>query len=372
MGATTDSHRIVRVSARLHACPLLRPFVTAQRRTEAVAYAVCEVELADGTVGQGTAAETVAVTGESAESVVANLSGPLRVAVEGVTGTPDEFAELARGAVEGASSARGALDVAVWDAVGKAEGRPVVELLGGSFDPEAAFDSDMTVSLEEPETMARHAREAVAAGYRILKVKLGGDTAEDVERLHAVVAAEPGVTLRIDANQGWSPEGAVRMLETMRSEGLPIEVVEQPVAKADLAGMALVRRDSPFPIMADESLWTAADARRVIDAGAADMLNIKLAKTGSLGEGLRIARLAEDAGLTCMVGAMMEPKIGITAAAHLAFANPSITMVDLDPPAWFASQVPAGGMVDDGRLRLLGGPGLGLEMLRPEDDPHRG
>ena len=188
------------------------------------------------------------------------------------------------------------------------------------------------------------------------------------ERLAAVVEAAPHVRLRVDANQGWTPDEAVRVLERFVADGLPLDLVEQPVARDDLAGLARVRAASPVPIMADEAVWGVEDARRIIALGAADMLNIKLAKTGGLGEALAVADLAEEAGLTCMVGAMMEPRIGIAAGAHLAFAHPAITMVDLDPPAWFASPLPAGGFQDDGVLRLTGGPGLGLQRLREQDD----
>lgn len=369
---------VAAVRAHRHASRLLRPFVTAQRRTEAVAYVVVDVVLSSGpagatdVVGQGSAAETVAVTGESAETILAAVEGPIRAALEGVSGTPDELAALTRAAVPGASSARAAVDMAVHDALARSLDLPLVELLGAArgvrLDPAAGIASDMTVSLEDPATMAGHAREAAAAGFGILKIKLGRDVEQDRERLAAVVEAAPHVRLRVDANQGWTPDEAVRVLERFVADGLPLDLVEQPVARDDLAGLARVRAASPVPIMADEAVWGVEDARRIIELGAADMLNIKLAKTGGLGEALAVADLAEEAGLTCMVGAMMEPRIGIAAGAHLAFAHPAITMVDLDPPAWFASPLPAGGFQDDGVLRLTGGPGLGLEGLREQDD----
>ena len=246
-----------------------------------------------------------------------------------------------------------------------------MELLGGSTEGELL--NDMTVSLEEPEVMARRAREAVDTGEQILKIKLGRDPEEDRRRLDAVLAAAPGVRLRLDANQGWSPEEAIRILTALEADGLPIDLVEQPVPAADVDGLARVRAAVGLPIMADEAVWTAADARRLVDAGAADLLNIKLAKTGGVREALAIADTAQEAGLTCMIGAMMEPRISITAAAHLAFAHPAITLIDLDPPAWFASPLPAGGYTQDGaRLRLRGGPGLGLDLLPATDDPDVG
>ena len=362
---------VVAVRCHRHRAPLLRPFITAARRTESVEYVVAEVELAGGTIGQGSAAETVAVTGESAETIAAALTGPLRAAVEGVTDSVAGLSDRVAAALEGATSAKAALEIALHDAWARAADRPLVELLGGRL--EDGLMNDMTISLEEPEVMAQHAREAVDAGEQILKIKLGHDIAEDRERLAAVVDAAPRARLRLDANQGWSPEQAIEIITGFEEAGLPIDLVEQPVAAANIEGLARVTAAVSLPIMADEAVWDVEDARRLVDTGACDLLNIKLSKTGGLRGALAIAEVAQSAGVECMLGAMMEPRISITAAAHLAIAHPAITMIDLDPPAWFASDVPAGGYVQDGAwLRLTGGPGLGLERLAADVDPAGG
>lgn len=353
-----------------HRCPLRRPFVTAQRRTEAVEYVVAEVELADGTRGQGSAAETRAVTGEDAWSIMEAIDGPLRAALVGSRGAIAELSEAIGAALPRATSAKAAVDVALHDAWARSAGRPLVELLGGDLAARSSIVDDMTVSLEDPETMARRAREAADGGAGILKIKLGRDAAEDRRRLDAVLEAVPEARLRLDANQGWDAAQAIAIITAMERDGLPVDLVEQPVPARDLDALARVTAAVSTPIMADESLWTPEDAREIIDRGAADLLNIKLAKTGSLRRVLDIADLAAEAGLECMVGAMMEPRISITAAAHVALAHPAITMIDLDAPAWFASAEPAGGFEETGGvLRLLGGPGLGLEPLSPDTEP---
>ncbi|MGP5056161.1 dipeptide epimerase [Brachybacterium paraconglomeratum] len=362
---------VAAVRRHLHRAPLRHPFVTAARRTEAVEYVVAEVELAGGAVGQGSAAETVAVTGEDAASILAALDGPLGAALRGARGTIGELSDRVAAAMPGATSAKAALEVALHDAWARAAGRPLVELLGGSVD--TTMRNDMTVSLEEPATMAQRAREAVAAGHEILKIKLGHDIAEDRERLAAVVEAAPSARLRLDANQGWLPDQAVQIITGFEKDGLPVELVEQPVAAGDVEGLARVTAAVSVPIMADEAVWSAADAHRLIEARACDLLNIKLAKTGGLRGAIEVAEAARRAGIDCMLGAMMEPRISITAAAHLALAHPAITMIDLDPPAWFASALPRGGIVQEhGVLRLAGGPGLGLELLRPDEDAEGG
>lgn len=367
-------HAVLEVAAvrrHLHRAPLRHPFVTAARRTEAVEYVVAEVELAGGAVGQGSAAETVAVTGEDAASILAALDGPLGASLHGARGTIGELSARIAAAMPGATSAKAALEVALHDAWARAAERPLVELLGGSAS--ATMRNDMTVSLEEPGTMAERAREAVAAGHEILKIKLGHDIAEDRERLAAVVEATPSARLRLDANQGWLPDQAVEIITGFEKHGLPVELVEQPVAAGDVEGLARVTAAVSVPIMADEAVWSAADAHRLIEARACDLLNIKLAKTGGLRGAIEVAEAARRAGIDCMLGAMMEPRISITAAAHLALAHPAITMIDLDPPAWFASALPRGGIVQEhGVLRLAGGPGLGLELLRPDEDAEGG
>ena len=370
-GPGANPLHVVAMRSHRHRAPLLRPFVTAARRTEAVEYVVVEVELSGGAVGQGSAAETVAVTGESAATIAAALEGPLRSAVEGVTDSLTGLAGRAARALDGATSAKAALEVALHDAWAREAGLPLVELLGGRLGD--GLMNDMTVSLEDPEVMADHAREAVAAGAQILKIKLGNDVELDRERLAAVVDAAPEARLRLDANQGWSPEEAITILTALTADGLPIELVEQPVPAANIEGLARVSAAVELPIMADEAVWSADDARRLLETGACDLLNIKLAKTGGLREAIAIADLAREAGIECMLGSMMEPRISITAAAHLAIAHPAITMIDLDPPAWFATELPHGGFVQDGAwLRLSGGPGLGLDLLDADEDPAGG
>ena len=354
-----------------HLAPLRHPFVTAARRTEAVEYVVAQVELAGGVVGQGSAAETVAVTGEDARSILTALDGPLRGALEGARGTVGELSARISAALPGATSAKAALEVALHDAWARAADRPLVELLGGRVGE--VMRNDMTVSLEEPATMAQRAREAVAAGHEILKIKLGHDIDEDRARLAAVAEAAPAARLRLDANQGWLPEQAIEIISGFEADGLPVELVEQPVAAGDVEGLARVTAAVSLPIMADEAVWSAVDAHRLIEARACDLLNIKLAKTGGLRGAIEVAEAARRAGIDCMLGAMMEPRISITAAAHLALAHPAITMIDLDPPAWFAYALPRGGIVQErGVLRLSGGPGLGLELLRPDEDAEGG
>lgn len=363
---TTGTVAIADVRCFPTASRLLRPFVTSRRRTEAVDAVLVEVELTDGTVGQGTAAETIAVTGASAETIIAAVTGPLASALRGAAGGARDLSAAVQAALPGATSAKAATEVALHDAWSRALGLPLATALGGSTA--GGLAGDMTISLEDASTMATRAAEAAAAGWRILKIKLGDDPAADRERLRAVAAAAPQARLRLDANQGWTSDSAVRIIRDLEDEGLPVDLVEQPVPKTDRAGLAWVAHNVATPIMADEALSSTDDALEMAADRAVGLFNIKLAKYGGLRPALAIADIAQAAGIECMVGSMMEPKVSITAALHLAVAHPAVTMLDLDAPEWYADPAPAGGYTtEDGVLRLTGGPGLGLDRLRAGD-----
>ena len=196
-----------------------------------------------------------------------------------------------------------------------------------------ALEPDLTLSVNDPDTMAADARAAVSRGFRVLKVKVGRGGAEDVERVRRVrEAAGPAAVLRIDANQGWTPEEAVRTVGMMEDAGLGIELVEQPVSCHDFKGMQYVTAHTVTPVLADESVFSPEDAARIIEERGADLVNIKLMKTGGIYQAEKICDLAEQSGVACMMGCMLESAISVSGAAHLAAARSVITMCDLDGP----------------------------------------
>ena len=187
----------------------------------------------------------------------------------------------------------------------------------------------------------------MARGYETLKIKVGANPALDVERLKAVRrAVGGGVGIRIDANQAWKPKQAVSLLNQMQEQGLEIELVEQPVHAHDLEGMQYVTQRSYVPVLADESVFSPEDAVKIMQMGAADLINIKLMKCGGLYNALKIASAAEIYGVECMIGCMLEAKISVNAAAHLACARNIITRVDLDGPALCREDPVLGGATD--------------------------
>jgi L-alanine-DL-glutamate epimerase-like enolase superfamily enzyme len=228
--------------------------------------------------------------------------------------------------VEGNPAAKAAVDMALHDVLGKTVGKPLFMLIGG-YRTEVI--TDITLGIKSAKEMASDAAKAVGKGFRALKVKLGTDPAEDVERVRAIrEAAGDDVQMRVDANQGWTVKQAIDALNKI--EKFKIQFAEQPVSAEDVKGLREVRRNSPVPIMADESVHSPRDALQLIRAEAVDLINIKLMKCGGILNGRKIAEVAEAADVPCMIGCMSESEIGIAAAAHLAAGIKNIQYADLD------------------------------------------
>ena len=215
--------------------------------------------------------------------------------------------------------------------------------------------------------MAGGAEDAIRRGYDCLKVKVGKEPEKDIARLSAIRQAVPAETkIRIDANQGWSPKEAVRILNGMQEKGLDIEFVEQPVKAYDFEGMKYVTERSYVPVLADESVFSPEDAVKIMEMRAADLVNIKLMKCGGLYNALKIVSAAEIYGVECMIGCMLEAKISVNAAVHLACAKKIITKIDLDGPVLCKEDPILGGAVFDEKIITVSDePGLGIRGIEP-------
>jgi L-Ala-D/L-Glu epimerase len=315
--------------------PLRAVFRTALREVDALDALVVRLVTVDG-VGLGTTVALPRITGETEESIQAAIRGPLTACLLG-SHTLAEALDAIHRAVDGNPCARAGVDLAVHDLAARCAGTDLAGLLGNPPEP---VRSDLTVSLDTPQAMAGRVARAISDGFDTVKLKLG-DPALDVDRIRAVQAVRarggPGVRLRLSANQAWTPAQAVAVLDEAHALGIDIELVEQPVAAADLDGMALVRSRSPYPVMADESAFTAADIRRVAEAGAADLINIKLLKCGGLGPARDAIAACADTGSGVLVGCMLEPAEGIAAARALAAAGTAGPLAhDLDAEWWVA------------------------------------
>jgi L-alanine-DL-glutamate epimerase-like enolase superfamily enzyme len=352
-------------SVRTHrlSAPLHTPFVTALRRTSTVETLVVEVVDADGRSGFGEAPQVWQVTGASiggARACVEEMLAPLLTGRD----ADDLVARCAevRRAVVGNEAAKAAVDTALHDLAARRLGVPLVRLLGGVS---RRVPTDVTLSAGDAVELAGAAKQRVAEGFDVLKVKVGTDAAGDLARVRAVrAAAGPQARIRLDANQGWTPREAVRVIRGIEDAGLDVELVEQPVPSRDIAGLAWVSDRVDLPILADEAVYGVRDLVEVIQRRAADMVNVKLAKCGGLGPARTLLELATEHGLGTVVGSMMESQIGLGAAASLVAAYGTSAVSDLDAAWWLAWSPVQGGIRYEGATVLLpDAPGLGVAGL---------
>ncbi len=340
--------------------PLITPFKTALRSVSSVEDVIVEIHTDTGAVGYGEAPPTGAITGDTTGAILGAIQDHIAKTIIGKD--VDELEPLLQSiqkCIVGNSSAKAAVDMAVWDLYGQLYNIPVHKLLGSG---KKNIVTDITISVNDPETMAQDALKALARGYDCLKMKVGVNPAMDVARLKAVRDAVGKETvIRIDANQAWQPKEAVRILNQMQEQGLDIELVEQPVAAHDFEGLKYVTERSYVPVLADEAVFSPENAMTIMKMGAADLINIKLMKCGGIYNALKIASAAEVFGVQCMIGCMLEAKISVNAAVHLACAKNIITKVDLDGPVLCSEDPVLGGAVfNEKDITVSDAPGLGI------------
>lgn len=354
MSSTITRIDIYKLNIRLH-----EPFVISLGTSYAAENLLVCVHTSDGLNGLGEGSPLPTINGET-QDIALDAARALAGLLIGRDASDIEGAARAMSAaLPFNTSAKCALDCALYDLLGKRAGLPLYALLGGT---NRRIRTDLTISITPPDEIAAKAEAIAGRGFRMIKLKLGTNRRDDVARVRNVRAAVgPGVSLSVDANQGWSTATALAVLNDIAP--YDVEHCEQPVVKWDYVALKAVRDASPIPIVADEACFDHHDASRLARERAADMFNIKLSKSGGLHTALKIAAVAEAAGLTCMVGCMLEAKIGITASAHLAAARPVITYADLDGILLHAEDPFTGGVTVEGdELVLADAPGIGVAV----------
>lgn len=345
--------------------PLRVPFKTALRTVERVEDVIVAVLTDTGAVGYGEAPPTGVITGDTTGAIVGAIQDHIGKSIIGRdVDELEEVLQTIQRCIVKNTSAKAAVDMAVWDLYGQLYRIPVYKLMGGA---RKQIVTDITISVNDPEEMARDAVNALSRGYDCLKVKVGANPALDVARLTAIrEVAGPEIKVRIDANQAWKPKEAVKLLNQMQEKGLDLEFVEQPVAAHDLEGLRYVTERSYVPVLADESVFSPEDAVRIMERRAADFINIKLMKCGGLYNALKIASAAEIYGVECMIGCMLEAKISVNAAVAIACAKNIITKVDLDGPVLCSEDPIQGGAVfREKDITISDLPGLGIQGIDP-------
>ncbi|SHK11805.1 dipeptide epimerase [Paramaledivibacter caminithermalis] len=342
---------------------LKKPFKTALRTVNSAEEIIIIIKADDGSVGYGEAPPTAVITGDTSGAIIGAIKENIENALIG-----EEIGNLERimykldKAIVRNTSARAAVDMAIYDLFGKLYKAPVYKLLGGYRDQ---IETDITISVNDPNEMMDDALGFIKQGFTALKMKVGIDSKKDIERVKAVrQAVGYDVKLRLDANQGWQPKEAVRIVRKMEDMGLDIELIEQPVKAWNIDGLKFVTDNTQTPIMADESMFSSYDAFKILGMRAADLINIKLMKCGGIYNALKIIAIAETCGVECMVGSMIESKLSATAAAHLACAKKNIIRFDLDTALLLAEDPIVGGIVNEAPiLKISNKPGLGIERI---------
>jgi len=310
--------------------PLKQPFVTSKRSISVIRDYVVRITTDGGICGYGASAPTPVITGDTVGSIlyaVNEVYAPLLTGKE----LSEELLPLVQKALFHNSSPKAAVDIALYDLLAKEKGLPLYRYLGGE-NKAVHLETDATVSLGTPEVMVDEAKKHLSEGFTAIKVKLGGPKEMDAKRLGALAPLfGKDIKVRLDANQAWTVEDAVYVCNECDKLGLNIELIEQPVHYADLDGMVAVTKAVPYPILADECVFGPDEARRILAMGGCNLVNIKLMKCGGIYEALKIQKIAEEYGVSCMLGCMMEGPVSITAAAHFGAAV-GIDCYDLDAP----------------------------------------
>jgi L-alanine-DL-glutamate epimerase-like enolase superfamily enzyme len=354
--AATRKMKITGIDIYKYDVPLKSPFRISLGAVSAANDVLIMVRTDSGLVGIGEACPFPPITGETQDTNL-SMAKSLREMFIGKDPLAIESLVTEMGAVVHSNpSVVAAYDTALFDILGQAAGLPVFRLLGGD---KAVFETDVTTGIDTPAAMAANAKEHAGRGYKTLKAKVGLNPDDDIARIQAIRdAIGPDINLRIDANQGWSVPQAIYALRHM--EKFHIQLVEQPVVSWDTAGLKAVRSESPIPIMADEAIFLPSDAIKLIKADACDHFNIKLMKAGGILNSVRIAHIADGANIRCMVGCMLETRLGLTAAAHVVASQKNIIYADLDGNDEHVFDPVTGGMtVKGGVLTMPEVPGIG-------------
>ena len=357
--------KITRIEFAMLRVPLKTPFKTALRSVSQVEDVVVMMHTDTGNIGYGEAPATAVITGDTHGSIIDAIRYHIAPRLIG-----REVADLNRNtrivqsAMEKNTSAKAAVEIALYDLFGQMFDAPLYKVLGGG-DP--VITTDITISVDTIDKMVADSISAVDRGFDSLKIKVGKEIGVDIERTKAIHAAVADrALLRLDANQGWTAKQAVHAIHALEDAGIQLELVEQPVKAHDLEGLRYVTERVTTPIMADESVFGPAQVIELIRMRAADTINIKLMKTGGLSNAIKIADIASLHGIDCMIGCMLESSISVAAAVHLAVAKAdAITKVDLDGPSLSQFNPVEGGVIfNESEISITDAPGLGIRQIR--------
>ena len=355
MSATT----IATVAVEPLNIPLLEPFTIATGSIAQARNVLITITLKDGSIGYGECAPFTPSTGESQETALAAARDCASLLKGHDAAQWRSLSRLLHSVYYAQSTVCAGMEMALLDALTRSYGIPLYIFLGGAT---SSIETDLSITLVTPERAYAIAKDALKLGIKRIKVKVGNDLREDVNRVESIRNGAPHLGLTLDANQGYTPNEALLCLEALDDRDIRPLMLEQPVHKDDYEGMRYVMQHTTVPIAADESAASPASAARLIAMGAANVITIKLMKSGIVGA-LDIAALCRVNHVQLMIGAMIESRLAISAAAHVAAGLGGFQFVDLDTPMLLAEDPFTGGYVQKGGMYDLASVqrGLGIE-----------
>lgn len=341
---------------------LTEPFVISKGPLTHARNTVVKIYLKDGQYGTGECCPYRTIHGETQAGTVAAGKDLAEILIGQDATEIRHCIALIDKNLAGNASIKCAFDMALYDLNAKLVGLPLYKYLQG--DNKKEIFTDMTVSLLSKEKMVEKALKFKEDGFPVLKVKLGDrPCTKDIERISAIrQAIGTDLPLRIDANQGWNYLEAIRVLDGIRE--MNIEHCEAPVPSGNFIDLQKLNVNSPIPIMGDESVFSHQDAYRMLAADCVSLINIKLGKSGGICHAMKIASIAQAAGVYCQVGSFSETRLGITALTHFAKAWDNIIYYDLDSPLMQSEDPIQGGMVyhKDWSVTVDDAPGHGADF----------
>lgn len=341
---------------------LTKPYTIAVHTIDSAENCFTYIELEDGTYGIGAGAPAEFVTGENIGMTLEALEGNAEELLKGRD--IEEYQDLIRTAEElmpETPAARAAIDIALHDAVAKMAGKPLVEMLGRKHK---GLPTSITIGIKSLEETLAEAKENIAKGFRVIKLKTGLEVDKDIEvfrKLREQVGI--GIKIRVDANQGYDVAALLKFVQA--TQQLDVEFIEQPFQPGNLDQMLELSPEIRKMCAADEDLHDWRDAAALTTNNSHyGIFNIKLMKTGGILGGLQIAEIAQSNGIDLMWGCNDESIVSITAALHAALASEATRYLDLDGSFDIAVDLVKGGFIlNDGWLYANDAPGLGVELI---------
>ncbi len=301
-----------------------KPFKIALGSTNEYTGYLVNVITDDGISGFGEAVPTPIITGDSEGSIEYELKLFSSI-LKGKEESPELLNDLMKSYARSSRASRAAVDMAVYDIIAKRSQMPLYKLIGNY---RKSMKTSYTVDLVSPDVARKQAEEFLDMDILVYKIKLGSGIDEDYQRVEAVRSVVGDREIYVDFNQSYTPKKAVYLADLIKK--FDVSMIEQPVRANDMRGMKFVKDNTSIIVMADESVYSPEDATRIVEYDAADMINVKLMKSGGITDALKIIDIAEGSGLNTMVGCMVETKLANSAALNVVLGRKNVNHADLD------------------------------------------